>query len=64
MFRFYRLLPQIVAKDQFGPKYLKTWWDRVCINLGVEGVENCALLKVLASIFFSNTVVLATFLSN
>ena len=24
--------------DQFGPKYLKTWWDKACKNLGVEGV--------------------------
>ena len=24
--------------DHFGSKYLKTWWDRVCKNLGGEGV--------------------------
>ena len=28
----------IKVGDQFGPKYLKTWWDRACKNLGVEGV--------------------------
>jgi hypothetical protein len=28
----------IIAGSQFGPKYFKTWWDRACKNLGVEGV--------------------------
>jgi hypothetical protein len=38
---FFRHLPGIkgiIAGSQFGPKYLKTWWDRACKNLGVEGV--------------------------
>jgi hypothetical protein len=29
----------IHAGDRFGPKYLKTWWDRACKNLGITGVD-------------------------
>lgn len=29
---------RIKADDQFGPKYFKTWWDKACANLGIEGV--------------------------
>jgi len=29
----------IRAGDRFGPKYLKTWWDRACKNLGITGLD-------------------------
>jgi integrase len=29
----------IEAGRQFGPKYLKTWWDRACKNLGITGID-------------------------
>jgi integrase len=38
---FFRHIPGrkgLIAGSQFGPKYFKTWWDRACKNLGVEGV--------------------------
>ena len=25
--------------EQFGPKYLKKWWDKACKNLGIKGVD-------------------------
>lgn len=28
----------VVGNSPFGPKYLKTWWDRACKNLGITGV--------------------------
>jgi integrase len=29
----------VKAGAQFGPKYLKKWWDKACTNLGIEGVD-------------------------
>jgi len=37
-FRHSKGLSGLKAGTQFGPKYLKTWWDRACKNLGVEGI--------------------------
>lgn len=37
-FRHSRGLSGIKDGTQFGPKYLKIWWDRACKNLGVEGI--------------------------
>ena len=27
------------ASKQFGPKYFKIWWDKVCENVGIRGVD-------------------------
>ncbi len=37
-FRHIKGCKGIIAGTPFGPKFLKTWWDRACKNLGVEGV--------------------------
>ena len=38
-FRHLKTKSGVLAGVQFGPKYLKKWWDKACSNLGIKGVD-------------------------